>query len=100
MTSTIEVPEIVALCRDDETPVAGWAMVLPQTKKVVAYVLDHTSIGIGLPEIYSSPEDADRIFGYARLYPVPNWPTSAEAPPSRCCPTCNCAVVAELTARG
>lgn len=48
MTSTIEVPEIVALCRDDEEHVVGWTMVLPQTNKVVAHVPDRTGFGTGL----------------------------------------------------
>jgi len=100
MTSTIEVPEIVALCRDDEEQAVGWAMIIPQTNKVVAYVPGRTGTGSELLSAYFSPDGADRILTYARIYPVPDWPSPDSAPRARCCPTCTCAVITALTARG
>ncbi|MGQ0774608.1 MAG: hypothetical protein ACT4NY_09350 [Pseudonocardiales bacterium] len=100
MSGTIEVPEIVALCRDDEEQAIGWAMIIPQTNKVVAYVPGRTGIGSGLLGVYSSPEGADRILTCTRIYPVPDWPDPDNPPRTRCCPTCTCAVITELTTRG
>ncbi|MGQ0775710.1 MAG: hypothetical protein ACT4NY_15045 [Pseudonocardiales bacterium] len=100
MTSTIEVPDVVALCRDEEEQAVGWAMIIPQTNKVVAYVPGRNGVGSGLLEVYSSPDGADRMLTYIRIYPVPDWPTPDSAPRARCCPTCTCDVVTELTARG
>ncbi len=46
-----QTPEVIALYRLDEDgddQPAGWAMVLPETEKVVAYVPARTDVGTGL----------------------------------------------------
>jgi hypothetical protein len=78
-----QTPDLVALCRQDEDgedQLAGWAMVLPETEKVVAYVPGRTGVGTGLLNAFSSWDSADRILSYAGLYPVTDLSTLPGAP--------------------
>ncbi|MGH3770256.1 MAG: hypothetical protein ACRDRW_02465 [Pseudonocardiaceae bacterium] len=74
MTSkTAGVPEVIALYREDEDgndELAGWAMVLPETEKVVAYIPPSTGVGIGLVNAFTSLRSADRILSYMGIYPI------------------------------
>jgi hypothetical protein len=78
-----KTPEVIALCRleeDGEDQLAGWAMVLPETEKVVAYVPDRTGVGTGLLNAFSSLDSADWILSYAGLYRVTDLSTLPGAP--------------------
>jgi hypothetical protein len=78
----VRYPEVIALRRisdDDEDPVAGWAMVIGG--RVVAYVPARPEIvGSGLLSTYSSLDAADRVLGYAGLYPDTDWSPPGERP--------------------
>ena len=78
-----KTPEVIALCRldeDGEDQLAGWAMVIPETEKVVAYVPGRTGVGTGLLNTYSSLDSAALILSYADLYPVTDLPELRGAP--------------------
>jgi hypothetical protein len=79
-----QTPELIALCRldeDGEDQLAGWAMVLPETEKVVAYVPDHTGVGAGgLLNTFSSLESAGLMLSYSDLYPATDLATPPRAP--------------------
>lgn len=68
MSGTIEVPQIVALCRNDEKQAVGWTMILPQTIKMIAYVPDHTGTSSEQANAYSSPDSTDRILTHTDVY--------------------------------
>ncbi|MGH3720301.1 MAG: hypothetical protein ACRDRI_15940 [Pseudonocardiaceae bacterium] len=79
MTSkTAEVPEVIALYREDEDEdedgtddqPAGWAMVIPETGKVVIYVAGSTGVGSGLVNAFASPHTADRVLSHMGIYPA------------------------------
>ncbi len=77
-----QTPELIALCQldeDGEDQLAGWMMVLPETEKVVAYV-PSTGVGTGLLNAFSSWDFANRVLGYAGLYPVADVPEPPGAP--------------------
>lgn len=67
-----KVPRVIALYREDEDggedQPAGWAMVLPETEKVVVYVSGST--GSGLVNAFASPCLAARVLSYMDVYPV------------------------------
>jgi hypothetical protein len=70
-------PELIALCQEDENgedELAGWAMVLPETEKVVAYVPGRDGVGTGLLNTFSSLDSAGLILSYAGIYPVTDLP--------------------------
>ncbi len=69
-----DLPELVALCREagDGEELAGWAMVIPETGKVVAYVQDRNGVDTGLASMYSSLDSAERLLSYADLYVEPD----------------------------
>ncbi len=76
-------PEVIALCQlgeDGADQLAGWAMVLPETEKVVAYVPDDTGIGTGMLTAFCSLDSAALILSYADLYPVADLPARPGAP--------------------
>jgi hypothetical protein len=69
-------PRTVALYRENDTgqeEMAGWAMVLGE--RVVAYVPGRDSVNTGLLNAFSSQTCAERILGYAGLYPFRGWLT-------------------------
>jgi len=77
-----KTPEVIALCRQDEEgedQLAGWAMVIPETEKVVAYVPDSTGAGTGLLNMFSSLDGADRVLSYAGIYAVTDLSTLSDA---------------------
>ncbi len=77
-----QTPELIALCRLDEAgqdQLAGWAMVLPETEKVVVYV-PGTGVGTGLLNTFSSLDFAALMLSYADLYPVTDVPEPPGAP--------------------
>ena len=81
--SCCEAPEVVALCREDEAgkkQVVGWAMVLGE--RMVAYV-PGTGADTPLLNAFSSPDSAERILGYADIYPVCDWSASPGIPHAR-----------------
>ncbi|MGH3835050.1 MAG: hypothetical protein ACRDSF_05025 [Pseudonocardiaceae bacterium] len=64
-----DLPELVALCREDEDgeeQVAGWAMVL--TDHVVGYVPDRSGVGAAT-YTFESLDSAEWILGYSGIYP-------------------------------
>ncbi|HEX2297927.1 MAG TPA: hypothetical protein VHH34_05320 [Pseudonocardiaceae bacterium] len=69
-------PELVALCRLDETRnrrIVGWAMLVAE--RVVAYVPEHPRIaGGGLLNTYSSLDSVDRLLAHAGIHSVREWP--------------------------
>jgi hypothetical protein len=70
---TAGVPEVIALYREDEDgsdQLAGWAMVIPGTEKVVAYVPPSTGVGTGLVNAFASLLSAGRILSHMGIYPV------------------------------
>lgn len=70
---TTEVPQVIPLYREEEDgddQLAGWAMVLPGTEKVVAYVPGSTGVGPALLNAFSSLSSASWILSYMDLYPV------------------------------
>lgn len=76
-------PEVIALCRlgeDGEDQLAGWAMVLPETEKVVAYVQSRTGVGTAMLTTFASLDSAALILSYADLYPATDVPELHEAP--------------------
>ena len=75
-------PELVALCRFDETRnrrIVGWAMLVAE--RVVAYVPEHPLIaGGGLLNTYSSLDNADRLLAYAGIRSVREWSALLDEP--------------------
>jgi hypothetical protein len=77
-------PEIVALCREDEDgeeQLAGWAMVFPETEKVVAY-LPGTGVDTRLLNTFSSIDSAALTLSYLDVYPAAAWPELPSGPPA------------------
>lgn len=77
-----QTPELIALCRldeDGEEQLAGWAMVLPETERVVAYV-PGTGVGTGMLNAFSSLHSAALVLSFADLYPVADVPELPGAP--------------------
>ncbi|MGH3830347.1 MAG: hypothetical protein ACRDRS_07815 [Pseudonocardiaceae bacterium] len=71
-----QTPKLLPLYREDEDgtddQLTGWAMVLPETEKVVAYVCDSTGVGTGSVNAFASLRSACRILSYRGIYPVPD----------------------------
>jgi hypothetical protein len=79
---TAQVPELVALCQEDEDgeeQIAGWAMVFAD--RVVGYVPDPTGVWDS-SYTFPSLDSAKCILGYARIYPVTNLTTLPDDPPA------------------
>jgi hypothetical protein len=72
-----QTPELIALYRiaedGEEDQLAGWAMVLPDTENVVAYVPGTDDVNTGLLQEFRSRDSAAFMLSYADLYPVGDW---------------------------
>lgn len=70
-----KTPTVIPLYREDEDRAAGWAMVLPGTGKVIAYVSPGTGVGTGSVSMFSALGSAERILDYMGSYLVPDLST-------------------------
>lgn len=84
MDKTTETPTVIPLCWEVEDgtdeELAGWAMMIPETTKVIAYVPASTGVDTPMLNEFASLSCASRILSYMGIYPLTGFTTLPSDP--------------------